>query len=65
MTYVDLYQCHRYDPNTPLEETMTALAEVVGQEKARYIGFSEWSPQQIQAALNLADVERFVSSQST
>lgn len=61
--YVDLYQCHRYDLNTPLEETMTALTEVVRQGKARYIGFSEWSPEQIQAAFNLADVERFVSSQ--
>ncbi|MEJ1935142.1 aldo/keto reductase family protein [Nostoc sp. NIES-2111] len=61
--YVDLYQCHRYDSNTPLEETMTALTEVVRQGKARYIGFSEWTPQQIQAALNLPDVERFVSSQ--
>lgn len=61
--YVDLYQCHRYDPNTPLEETMTALTEVVRQGKARYIGFSEWTPEQIQAAFNIADVERFVSSQ--
>jgi len=61
--YVDLYQCHRYDVNTPLEETMTALTEVVRQGKARYIGFSEWSPTQIQAALALPDVERFVSSQ--
>jgi aryl-alcohol dehydrogenase-like predicted oxidoreductase len=61
--YVDLYQCHRYDPNTPLEETMTALTEVVRQGKARYIGFSEWIPEQIQSAFNIADVERFVSSQ--
>jgi aryl-alcohol dehydrogenase-like predicted oxidoreductase len=61
--YIDLYQCHRYDPNTPLEETMMALTEVVHQGKARYIGFSEWSPEQIQAAFNLADVEHFVSSQ--
>lgn len=61
--YVDLYQCHRYDTNTPLEETMTALTDVVRQGKARYIGFSEWSPDQIQAALNLPNVERFVSSQ--
>lgn len=36
--YVDLYQCHRYDVNTPLEETMTALTEVVRHFKARYIG---------------------------
>lgn len=61
--YVDLYQCHRYDENTPLEETMTALTEVVQQGKARYIGFSEWSPSQIQAALNLPNVAKFVSSQ--
>ena len=61
--YVDLYQCHRYDENTPLEETMAALTDVVRQGKARYIGFSEWSPDQIQAALNLPNVERFVSSQ--
>jgi 1-deoxyxylulose-5-phosphate synthase len=61
--YIDLYQCHRYDANTPLEETMEALTEVVRQGKARYIGFSEWNPQQIQAALNLPNVEKFVSSQ--
>ena len=61
--YVDLYQCHRYDVNTPLEETMEALTEVVRQGKARYIGFSEWSPEQIQAALDLSNVEKFVSSQ--
>jgi aryl-alcohol dehydrogenase-like predicted oxidoreductase len=61
--YVDLYQCHRYDVNTPLEETMAALTDVVRQGKARYIGFSEWNPAQIQAALNLGNVERFVSSQ--
>src|SRR5437879_4078445 len=40
--YVDLYQCHRYDWATPLEETMEALTEVVRQGKARYLGFSEW-----------------------
>jgi 1-deoxyxylulose-5-phosphate synthase len=61
--YVDLYQCHRYDANTPLEETMQALTEVVRQGKARYIGFSEWSPAEIQAAMDLPGVERFVSSQ--
>jgi aryl-alcohol dehydrogenase-like predicted oxidoreductase len=61
--YVDLYQCHRYDSETPLEETMEALTEVVGQGKVRYIGFSEWPPDRIQAALDLADVEKFVSSQ--
>jgi aryl-alcohol dehydrogenase-like predicted oxidoreductase len=61
--YVDLYQCHRYDENTPLEETMAALTQVVKSGKARYIGFSEWSPDQIDAALKMANVEKFVSSQ--
>ena len=61
--YVDLYQCHRYDSDTPLEETMEALSEVVRQGKARYIGFSEWSPAQIEAAFAIPGVVRFVSSQ--
>ena len=61
--YVDLYQCHRYDKDTPLEETMEALTEVVRQGKARYIGFSEWTADQIKASLEIPDVERFVSSQ--
>src|SRR6184192_3512646 len=62
--YVDLYQCHRYDAETPLEETMEALTEVVRQGKARYLGFSEWSADQIRAALALVPrVEKFVSSQ--
>jgi aryl-alcohol dehydrogenase-like predicted oxidoreductase len=61
--HVDLYQCHRYDPETPLEETMEALSEVVRQGKARYIGFSEWPPEQIERAFALKGVERFVSSQ--
>jgi aryl-alcohol dehydrogenase-like predicted oxidoreductase len=62
--YVDLYQCHRYDRETPLEETMDALTEVVRQGKARYIGFSEWTADQIRAALALVPgAEKFVSSQ--
>jgi aryl-alcohol dehydrogenase-like predicted oxidoreductase len=61
--YVDLYQCHRYDPATPLEETMEALTEVVRAGKARYVGFSEWTPAQIEASLALPAVVRFVSSQ--
>ncbi|MBX3479381.1 MAG: aldo/keto reductase family protein [Caulobacter sp.] len=61
--YVDLYQCHRYDPETPLEETMEALSEVVRAGKARWIGFSEWSPQNIRDALAIPGVEKFVSSQ--
>jgi aryl-alcohol dehydrogenase-like predicted oxidoreductase len=61
--YVDLYQCHRYDPHTPLEETMEALTQLVREGKARYIGFSEWTAEQIRAALAIPGVERFVSSQ--
>jgi aryl-alcohol dehydrogenase-like predicted oxidoreductase len=61
--YVDLYQCHRFDSETPLEETMQALTEVVQKGKARYVGFSEWTPEQIQAALDIPHVVRFVSSQ--
>ena len=61
--YVDLYQCHRYDVETPLAETMEALSQVVRSGKARYIGFSEWSADQIAAAFALPGVERFVSSQ--
>ena len=61
--YVDLYQCHRYDPETPLEGTMQALSDVVRQGKARYIGFSEWSAPQIKAAFALPGMEHFVSSQ--
>jgi aryl-alcohol dehydrogenase-like predicted oxidoreductase len=61
--YVDLYQCHRYDDDTPLEETMSALTEVVRAGKARYIGFSEWPVERIDESLALADVERWVSSQ--
>jgi 1-deoxyxylulose-5-phosphate synthase len=61
--YVDLYQCHRYDWDTPLEETMQALTEVVRMGKARYLGFSEWPPEKIQETLDLPGVEKFVSSQ--
>src|ERR1700744_5615916 len=61
--HVDLYQCHRYDPNTPLEETMEALTGAVKSGKVRWLGFSEWSPQQIEAAIAMTGVEHFVSSQ--
>jgi len=61
--YVDLYQCHRYDNHTPLEETMTALSEVVRAGKARHIGFSEWPAEKIEQSLALPGVERWVSSQ--
>jgi aryl-alcohol dehydrogenase-like predicted oxidoreductase len=61
--HVDLYQCHRYDDDVELEETMGALTEVVEAGKARYIGFSEWPAERIQEALDMPGVERFVSSQ--
>jgi aryl-alcohol dehydrogenase-like predicted oxidoreductase len=52
--YVDLYQCHRYDYFTPLDETMQALADVVRAGKAHYIGVSEWKASEIRAASELA-----------
>ena len=52
--YVDLYQAHRYDFETPLEETMQAFADVVRQGKALYIGVSEWTAEQLRAGHELA-----------
>ncbi len=63
VSHVDLYQCHRFDERTPLEETMRALTEVVRAGKTRYIGFSEWPVDRIEAAMNIPKVEKFVSSQ--
>jgi aryl-alcohol dehydrogenase-like predicted oxidoreductase len=61
--HVDLYQAHRFDPDVPIEETIEALQKVVAEGKARYLGFSEWTPEQIQAALDIAGPDLFVSSQ--
>ena len=61
--YVDLYQCHRFDPDTPIEETMEGLTEAVESGKARHIGFSEWTPEQIEAGLAVEGATKFVSSQ--
>jgi aryl-alcohol dehydrogenase-like predicted oxidoreductase len=61
--YVDLYQAHRFDPSVPIEETVEALQRVVREGKARYLGFSEWTPRQIQAAVDIAGPGLFVSSQ--
>jgi aryl-alcohol dehydrogenase-like predicted oxidoreductase len=61
--YVDLYQAHRFDPDVPIEETVEALQQVVTAAKARYLGFSEWTAEQLQAAIDLAGPELFVSSQ--
>ena len=64
--HVDLYQCHRYDRHTPLDETMRALDDAVRAGKVRWLGFSEWTAEQIQAAAELArtaGLAAFVSSQ--
>ena len=61
--FVDLYQCHRYDFDTPLEETMAALTDAVRSGKVRYLGFSEWPADRIRAATEMTGVEPFVSSQ--
>jgi aryl-alcohol dehydrogenase-like predicted oxidoreductase len=64
--YVDLYQCHRYDENTPLEETLRALDDLVRQGKVLYIGVSEWTADQISHALRIAEemnLDRIVSNQ--
>jgi len=63
---IDLYQCHRYDTDTPLEETLEALNDAVESGKVRYIGFSEWPAERIEAALKLQRQNgwaKFVSSQ--
>jgi aryl-alcohol dehydrogenase-like predicted oxidoreductase len=61
--YVDLYQCHRPDPEVAIEETMEALTEVCEAGKAREIGFSEWTVEQIQAGLDVPGTRKWVSSQ--
>ncbi|HEX8234616.1 MAG TPA: aldo/keto reductase family protein [Abditibacteriaceae bacterium] len=64
--YIDLYQCHRYDENVPLEETLRALDDLVSQGKVLYVGVSEWNAAQIGDALQLADklnLDRIVSNQ--
>ncbi|MFW5472812.1 aldo/keto reductase family protein [Knoellia sp. CPCC 206450] len=63
--YVDLYQAHRYDTETPLEETMQAFADIVRQGKALYIGVSEWTADQIREGVRLSKELGFqlVSSQ--
>lgn len=61
--HIDLYQCHRADPDTPIEETMEALTRAVQAGKVRYLGFSEWPMEAIEAADALPDAAKFVSSQ--
>lgn len=64
--YIDLYQCHRFDTDTPLEETLAALDDLVTAGKVLYLGFSEWTAAQIAEALGIqkrSGFDRFVSSQ--
>lgn len=57
---IDLYQCHRYDKDTPLEETMRALDRAVKAGKVRAIGFSEWTADQIEAAAGISGEQGLV-----
>lgn len=64
--HIDLYQMHRFDYETPLEESLAAFEDLIRQGKVNYIGFSEWDAKQISAALRIQDLKgftRFVSSQ--
>ncbi|MEH7484190.1 aldo/keto reductase family protein [Neobacillus drentensis] len=64
--YVDIYYCHRFDPETPLDETLRALDDLVRQGKVLYIGVSEWTAEQISEAVHLADkklLDRIVVNQ--
>lgn len=61
--HVDLYQAHRFDAEVALEDTVEALQKVVSDGKARYLGFSEWTPDQIRAAIEIGGKDLFVSSQ--
>ena len=64
--HIDLYQAHRFDVETPLEETLRAFDDLIRQGKVNYIGFSEWTAAQISSALKIQDARgysRFVSSQ--
>jgi aryl-alcohol dehydrogenase-like predicted oxidoreductase len=64
--HIDLYQMHRFDFETPLEETLTAFDDLIRAGKVHYIGFSEWNASQIKAGLKIQDARgynRFVSSQ--
>jgi aryl-alcohol dehydrogenase-like predicted oxidoreductase len=64
--YIDLYQCHRYDTDTPLEETLRALDDLITQGKVLYVGVSEWSATQISDAVYMArelNLDRIASNQ--
>jgi voltage-dependent potassium channel beta subunit len=64
--YIDIYYCHRYDPETPVEETLKTIDDLIRQGKILYAGVSEWTAAQIQEAINVADkylLDRIVVNQ--
>lgn len=66
LDYVDIYYCHRYDPETPVDETLRAIDDLVRQGKVLYVGVSEWTAAQIADALRVADrylLDRIVVNQ--
>ena len=65
LDYVDLYFCHRFDPTTPVEETMQVLSDMVAAGKVLYYGVSEWSPVQINEALHASKRTVFARSPSS
>ncbi len=64
-SHIDLYQCHRWDEETPLEETVRAMDDLVKQGKIVYWGFSQWTAEQIKACLDLCDSEGFYQPRSS
>lgn len=62
---IDLYQCHRFDKETPIEETLTALDRAVKSGKVRAIGFSEWTADQIEAAAEICDMNSLTAFSSS
>ena len=66
LDYVDIFYCHRYDPETPVEETLRTIDDLVRQGKVLYVGVSEWTAAQIEEAVRIADrylLDRIVVNQ--
>ena len=63
--YLDLYQCHRFDPETPLEETITAMHDLIRRGKVIYWGFSEWPVEQIEKGLQICGTQRLEKPKSS
>ena len=63
--HIDLYQCHRWDEGTPLEETVRAMDDLIKQGKILYWGFSQWTPEQVQECLDLCADEGFYAPKSS